>query len=46
MQDFKRVLDFNCQQKEDWTVKLFRLAFKCKNLVLSNGFEHVQNVIQ
>ena len=29
MQDFKRVLDFNGKEKEDWTVKFFGLAFKC-----------------
>ena len=27
MQDFKRVLDLNCKQKEDWTTHFFQLAF-------------------
>ena len=28
MQDFKRVLNLNCKQKEDWTTSFFQLAFK------------------
>ena len=28
MQDFKRVLDLNCKQKEDWITKFFQLTFK------------------
>ena len=46
MQDFKRVLEFNCKKKEDITIKNFRLDFNVENLVLSNGSELVQNVIQ
>ena len=45
MQDFKRVLKFNCKWKEDWTIKTFRLAFNVNYPVLSNGCEHVWNVI-
>ena len=29
MQDFKRVLDLNLKQKQDWATKFFELAFKC-----------------
>ena len=46
MQDLRRVLEFNGKYEEDWTVENFRLAFNVKNLVLSNGCEHVRNVIQ
>ena len=31
---------------EDWTIQFFELACKCLNLVLSNGSEHMRNVIQ
>ena len=46
MQDFKRVLDLNCKQKEDRTTYFFNWLSYVKNLVLSNGSENVQNVIQ
>ena len=46
MQDFKRVLDLNCKQKEDRATKFFQLASNVKNLVLLNGSEYVRNVIQ
>ena len=29
IQDFKRVLNLNCKQNEDWTIQFFQLAFKC-----------------
>ena len=43
---FWTCLKINCKLKEDWTIKIFRLALNVKNLVLSNGCEHVRNVIQ
>ena len=29
MQDFKRVLDLNCKQKEEGTTEFFQLTFNC-----------------
>ena len=46
MLDFKHVLDLNCKQKEDEQLNFFNWLSNVKNLVLSNGFEHVRNVIQ
>ena len=47
MQVFKRVLDLNCKQNKDWTNQFFQYWLSnVHNLVLSNGFEYVQNVIQ
>ena len=46
MQDFKRVLDLNCNQKRTEQFNFFNWLLNVKNLVLSNGSERVRNVIQ
>ena len=47
MQDFKRVVDFNIASKRRLEqLKFFDWFSNVKNLVLSNGSEHVRNVIQ
>ena len=46
MQDFNRVLDFNCKHKRIEQLNFFDWISNVKNLVLSNGCEHVRNVIQ
>ena len=46
MQDFKRVLDLNFKQKQDWTTKFLNWLSNAKNLVFSNSSEYVQNVLQ
>ena len=45
MQDSKRVLGFNCDRRIE-QINFFNLLGNVKNLVLSNGCEHVRNVIQ
>ena len=45
MQDFKRVLDFARKRRIE-QLNFFDWLLNFKNLVLSNGFEHVRNVIQ
>ena len=48
IQDFERVLDFNCKYSKRRIEQLnfFGWFLNVKNLVLSNGCEHVQNVIR
>ena len=46
MQDLKRVMDLNCKWKKDYAIQSFNWFSNVKNLDLSNGSEHVQNVIQ
>ena len=45
MQDSKRVLDFNCKRMIE-QLNFFDWLSNVKNLVLSNGCEHVRNAIQ
>ena len=47
MRHVKRVLNINCLQKEDKTISFFQLALNnVKNLLLSNGSEHLRIAIQ
>ena len=47
MLDFKRVLDLNCRRREQIEhLSFFNWLSNVKNLVFSNGSEHVRNVIQ
>ena len=46
MQDFKRILDLNWKQKAIEQLSFFDWLLNVKNLVLSNGHEHMQNIIQ
>ena len=46
MQDFKRVWTLNASKSRIKQLNFFDWLSNVKNLVLSNGCEHVQNVIQ
>ena len=46
MQGFKRVLELNCKQKKPEQLIFFSRLSNVKNLVLSNVFEYLRNVIQ
>ena len=46
MQDFKRGLDLTYEWRKDWAIYFFQLAFTFKKCSLSNGFKHVQNIIE
>ena len=46
MQDFKRVLDLIASKRRTEQLHFFDCLSNVKNLVLSNGYEYVRNVIQ
>ena len=46
IQGFKRALNLNCKQRRTEQLNFFNCFSNVKNLVLSNGSEYEQNVIQ
>ena len=46
MQDFKRVLDFNCWKRRIEQLNFLDWLSNVKNLVVSNGCEHMGKEIQ
>ena len=46
MQNFKRVLNLIASKKRIEQLKFFDWLSNVKNLVLSDGYDYVQNVIQ